>query len=93
MRKIKFFVSGSVMRASDAAYLVGDEDPREAVIEAAVQHISTTVEIKVGEVAMHLAAWMDPDHWEEDWREKGINPDDVDALLAAAVHEEAPANA
>jgi hypothetical protein len=79
MSKIGFYISGSLMRAHDAAYVKGEDDLREAFVEQVVQSISTDVEVTVGEVKMHLAAWMDPDHWEDDWREAGV--EDVDQLL------------
>lgn len=84
MRKVEFSIGGSITRARDAAYIVGDEDPLETLIDAALQSISTDVEITVGGVTMHLAAWQDPDMWSEDWREKDIDLDDVPGLVAAA---------
>lgn len=70
----------------EAAKDVGDDDPLETLIESAIQTISTDVRIKVGEVEMHLAAWQDPDHWEEDWLEThGLSPEDVHALVEGAV--------
>jgi hypothetical protein len=82
--KIEFSVGGYVMRAHDAAVVLDDEDPLQELIAAAVETISTTVEITCGGVTMHLAAWKDPDHWSSDWREKGIDPDEVDALVIGA---------
>ena len=35
MSKIPFLITGSLMQSSDAAIVLGDEDPCEALIEAA----------------------------------------------------------
>lgn len=96
MDKIVYHIGGHTMRARDAALVSGDEDPREALVEAAIQTISTEIEIEAGGVKMHLAAWIDPDHWSDDWREAlGLDdPDEaaecVDALLAEAMTEYVP---
>lgn len=87
MTKISFFVSGSLTRCHDAAIVSEGEEPLEALVEAAVQTISTDVEIKCGDVTMHLAAWRDPYHWSEDWEAIGIDPDDVPSIVAAAVQD------
>ena len=86
MNKIVFFTGGSISRVRDAAILRDGDDPRESLIEEVIQSISTTVEVTVGDVTMHLAAWMDPEHWEDDWLGVGIA--DVDALLSSSVEFE-----
>lgn len=85
MRKLPYNIEGSIMRAHDAAILVGDEEPQEALREAVLQHISTDTIITVSGVTMHLAGWLDPDHWSEDWQAKGIDADEVYNMLDAAV--------
>lgn len=87
MSKIEYRIERSIVPAMhDAANLVyADEDPRTILVEAIMETISTSIEISCGGVRMHLAAWMDPEHWEEDWRQKGI--EDVDALIAEQVVE------
>jgi hypothetical protein len=79
MNKIEFEVDGRVTRCHDAAYVAAGDTAREALVHEAIQTISTSVEITAGGVKMHLAAWMDPDHWMEDWDAVGV--DDVDELL------------
>lgn len=91
MRKLEFTLKGTTVSSHDAAYVLDDEMPRDALIEAAIQNISTSVEITIAGVTMHLAGWQDPDHWSDDWREKfGDDVDDdvpgrVDQLLAEAI--------
>lgn len=88
MVKVEFFVGGSIMQAHDAAIILNYEDPLTALVEAAIQTISTDVEITCGDVTMPLAAWLDPDHWSEDWQAKGIDPEDVPNLVAAQVRDD-----
>ena len=74
-------------RAHDAAIIVGDEDPLETLLDAVIGSISTDVEIKLGETTIFLAMLQDPDQWEEDWRERGI--EDVDEFIAGLIEERA----
>ena len=83
MKRVEYRVAGLLTGTHDSAVVLPGEDPREALVEAAIQTISTDVKITVGDVTMHLAAWQDPDHWAEDWAEAGV--EDVDALVAGAV--------
>lgn len=85
MNKLDFYVGGTTMRCHDAAIILEGDDPLATMIESAIGAISTDVEITCGGITMHLAAWQDPDQWSEDWEAKGINPDDVSGLVAAAV--------
>lgn len=80
MNKIDYYLDGNVMHCHDAAIVLGDDDPRVILCETAIQTLATDVWITVGGVRMFLAAWQDPDHWEEDWRAAGVN--DVDAFVA-----------
>lgn len=80
---IEFTISIGGRGLHDAVYVTPDEDPLAALVAAAIQSISTDVEVTVSGVTMHLAAWMDPVHWSEDWEQAGV--DDVDALLTGAV--------
>lgn len=86
MDRIRFAVSGRTMRGSDAAIVLANEDPREALVEAVAQNIAIDIDVTCGGITLHLAAWQDPDHWEEDWREKGV--EDVDAFVAGLVTSE-----
>lgn len=84
MRKIRYSVSGGrLMKMMDAAILVGDDDPVSTLAETVVQAISTEVEVEVGGVKVHLAMLLDPDHWEDDWRDLGI--EDVDEFVSSQV--------
>lgn len=85
MNKVDFYISGSITRAHDAAVVLVGEEPIEAMIEAAIQTVSTDIIIDCGGVEMHLAGWQDPDHWSDDWQGLGIDPDDVPGLVAAQV--------
>lgn len=85
MNKVIYNISGTTLRCRDSAIIIDGEEPLEQMIESAIQTISTDVEITCGGITMHLAAWRDPEHWSEDWAEKGIDPDDVPGLVAAQV--------
>jgi hypothetical protein len=93
MRKLHYYLRGHTMAAHDALILVGDEvqPTGEDLAEAVMDTISTELMVTVGEVTMHLAAWADPDHWSDDWREElGLDdpdeaPEAVAQLLAAGV--------
>jgi hypothetical protein len=73
--------------ATDSAIILSGDDPIEALAEGVVQSISTDVEIKLGEITIHLAMLLDPDHWESDWRERGI--EDPDEFVSGLITEEA----
>jgi len=45
----------------------GDAELGDAVADTILDTISTDVEVTIGGVTMHLAAWRDPDHWSSDW--------------------------
>lgn len=87
MKKVEFLIGQEHgRRHHDAAIVLGDEVAREALVEAAIQGISTEVWIEVGGVNMHLAAWQDPDHWSEDWaRVLDVDLDDVEEAVAALI--------
>lgn len=70
---IAFKVSGRIMPARDEAHVEVGQDPCVALVEAVVQAIGTDVEVEAGGVALHLAAWQDPDHWASEWKKKGID--------------------
>lgn len=90
MRRLPFSLERSItLPAADQAYLSDGQDPVEGLIEAVVQAISTDLFVRVGDVRMHLAAWEDPDHWEDDWQqEHGLSPEEVYHLVSAAVTDE-----
>lgn len=95
MNKIPYLIHGNTLRSHDAALLDDTDDPREALVESAIQTISTEVYVAVGDVEMHLAGWQDPDHWAEDWAAKlEVDVDDVDeavaGLLASVITAQAP---
>lgn len=83
MTKIEHFIDVRAMRCHDAAYILEGEDPTETLIESVIQTLSTTIILTIGEIKMHLAAWQDPEQWEDDWREQGIDPADVAGLVAS----------
>lgn len=85
MDKVEFSTGGSLRRTHDAVYLRPAEEPLTALVEAVIDSIGTSVMVTVGDITMHLAAWQDPDHWEEDWRAKGIAPDDVAEFVASHI--------
>jgi hypothetical protein len=84
MQRIRFLVKlGSATTYWDAA-LVGDgEDPLEQLEQSVVGSIATAVQVVLGGVQVNLAMLQDPEHWSEDWAERGI--EDVDGFLAGLV--------
>lgn len=84
MQKIEYHLKGDVFGCHDAAYVRELEDPTEMLVESVIQSVSTEIMVTIGVDEMHLAAWQDPEHWAQDWEEKGIDPDDVPGLVAAA---------
>lgn len=82
MSRIEFTTDhGLAIGHHDAAIVLAGEDPREALIDAIIESIATEIEITVGGVKMHLAAWMYPAHWDSDWAE-ALSLEDQDATLA-----------
>lgn len=59
------------------AIVLNDEHTREAMVEQIIQDLSLDVFVTVGDVTMPLACWMDPEHWEDDWREAERDADEV----------------
>ena len=84
MNKIPYTIGGYVSKAHDAA-LFNDEDPVHEVAQSVIQTISTDVTVTAGGVTIHLAAWLDPDHWSDDWQAAGV--DDPYAFAASLVEE------
>jgi len=85
MKKIDFLVRDPGHQYHDAAIVLADEDPRQALIDAAISSLSTDIELTLGEVTIHLAAIIDPEHWEEDWRAVGV--EDAEEFIAGLVQE------
>lgn len=82
--KIRYHVKQTrILGCLDAAYLSDGDDPHAVLIESIVHTIATDVEVTIGGVTMHLAAWGDPDHWSDEWDEAGI--EDPDAFIASAI--------
>lgn len=98
MKKFRFKMEKAhgVGGLTDVAYVLDAEDPAEALVKAAVRDLSTTVELTVSDVTMHLAAWEDPEHWSSDWAAKlGVEfdeefdaYDEVMKLISSAVVDE-----
>jgi hypothetical protein len=90
MEGLKFSVKrGTLMGIADSAYM-GSSDLQEVLKEGVIETLSTEIEVTVSGVTMHLAAWLNPDHWSDDWREHAGDEDAdeyVFGLLQAAVEE------
>lgn len=70
MANVRFKIqSAAISGMASSALVLTDEDPREAIVEQVMQDLSIQIMVTVGGVTTHLAAWQDPDHWEDDWRE------------------------
>lgn len=85
MRKIDYWLKGSVPNCHDAAIVLPGEDARATLVESVIGTISTDVFVRLGDVEIHLAALMDPDHWSADWAELGVDEAEVDDLIAGLV--------
>lgn len=73
-----------IMASTNVAYLSGDDDVLEGIIETALQDISTDIVLTIGGATCHLAAWQDPEHWAEDWRELA-GDEDIDEFILNAL--------
>jgi hypothetical protein len=85
MKVIRFTVRAVSTGMSDRALLFPGEDPLATLADAIVQSISTDVMVRLGDRDIHLAALLDPDHWDDDWREVGV--DDADEFVAGLVED------
>lgn len=84
MKKIEFHIqAGRIFGSRDIAYVDEEDDFCGQIVEQVVGDLSTEIEITVAGVTMHLAAWMDPDHWESDWSEV-LGGESFDDYLARA---------
>lgn len=72
MSQIEFSVKGRVTPQHDAAIILPGDDPMETLVEAIVGAISTDIEIQIGEQTIFLAMLQNPEHWESDWKNLGI---------------------
>jgi hypothetical protein len=87
MRRIKYTTRGSLMPTADSAYLRDDEDPLARLVESVVDTISTDVQVTLGGITLHLAAFQDPDHWSQEWREAIGEDESPHAFIAALIEE------
>lgn len=87
MLKIDYNLKGtSSYGCHDAAIFRDDETATpEELAASVVQTIALDIEVDLGEHKVNLAMLQDPEHWEEDWREKGI--EDPYAYIAGLAHE------
>lgn len=72
MKRLEYHVErhpGSIGGFVDAAYVSLGQDVRDALVESVVQGISTDLYVTIGGTRMFLAAWQDPEHWAEQWRD------------------------
>lgn len=90
MRKISYSIKrGTIMGYADAAILGEGDDPATQVAQAAIQTLSTEIEITAGGVTMHLAGWLDPWHWEDDWNEM-LDGTEFDDYVSGLIEEVEP---
>lgn len=73
MRVVPFKIKRAILTPQhDTAVILGDEDVATEVVDGIISAISTDIEITVAGIETHLAMWLDPAHWADDWREAGI---------------------
>jgi hypothetical protein len=89
MRKLPFqFVPGAFRATHTAGYLTNDDTVFDALRDAVMEELGTEVELTIGGHTMHFAAWLDPDHWADDWAVE-LDVDHEDAVSAVAALLEA----
>jgi hypothetical protein len=86
MKKIRFLRKGNLTRAVDAAYVDDLDNLCDSLAQGVVESISTEIEIILGGKTIFLAMLLNPEHWEEDWLEVGV--EDPYEFLAGLVEEE-----
>ncbi len=90
--KVRFVVERSTVGGiTDLARVVDGEDPVEAIVAAAMDSLGVDVRLTVSGVTMHLAAWRDPEHWADDWREKCGDEDPVEFVERLLIERAAKA--
>jgi len=93
MKKLRFTVErAAISPTSSSEYLDDGQEPADALVAGVLDVLGTDLFVTVGGVTQRLAAWQDPDHWDEDWSATlGIDADDVPQavadLLGAATSE------
>jgi hypothetical protein len=91
MDGIRFNVAkGTTMAYTDRALVRPGEALEDALRDAVIDNLSTDLWVKVSGVENHLAAWLDPAHWSEEWKEHAGEEDPVEyvyGLLLAAKEE------
>lgn len=85
MNEIDYTVEGRITPSHDCALIDTNENPHEEFVQAVIQTVAIDIEVTSGGVTLHLAAWVDPEHWIDEWHEKGI--EDPRAFIAGLVHE------
>ncbi len=84
LRQIEFKIDRTILAGRrDVALLREDEDAAEEFARAVLNSVATEVEVTAGGVTLHLAAWLDPEHWSTDWSDAGV--EDGRAFLASLV--------
>lgn len=89
MRKVRFHI-GQVVTSpcSDVARIRDDEDVTEAVLQQVWDDLQTQIEVTIGGITMHAAAWQDPDHWAGDWAELlEVDYDDAPHAVASLLEQ------
>lgn len=60
----------TIFAHSTQAYVSEDEAPLDEIVREVINTIGTDLNVTIGGVTMFLAAWEDPGHWADEWREK-----------------------
>ena len=69
MKKIRYKLERAVVgNFTDVAFVHDGKGEIEVVVEPIAQTLMTALPVTIAGVTMHLAAWTDPDHWEDEWR-------------------------
>lgn len=88
MKILPYKIQKASVGALASVYLTTDEDILSELGRDVLDTLSTDLEVTIGETTMFLAAWLDPEHWSEDWAEKlGCEDDDVDAQVRALIED------
>ena len=74
---------------SSTALVRPGDDWADALRDDVIDNLSTDLMVTISGVENHLAAWLDPQHWAQEWREHSDeDPTDyVLGLMQAAMEE------
>jgi hypothetical protein len=86
VRKLDFYLGGTVTRAHDAAIVLSDKDLTSTLAEALIESVALDIYAELGGQRIPLAYLLNPEHWDEDIRQR-IGTEPLDEWLAGLVSD------